>query len=459
MNGSLSASRLLRLAASAGLAAALSGAALAGPPLDERQARLNVEAFDQVWTTIRDRHFDPDLGGLDWPAVRDELRPRVERAATMDEARSVMEEMLSRLGHSHVGIIPAEAYEAWERPGSEASGDGVVGLDVRVIDGRALVTAVWEGFPAEKAGVRPGWELLRTGEKEVEPLVATLREQFAGKPILDAELALTLAWRMSGKIGETKRAVFLDGEDREVGLALPLVEPRGRRFQAGLLAPHHVWIESRRIDERVGYIALSNFTFPTYVMQEFNEAMESFLGLDGIVIDLRGNTGGLGAMVGWMAGWLVAEEERSLGTILMRETVLRFVITPRVETYAGKLAILVDGVSASASELFASGLQELGRARVFGSRTAGASLPAELLGLVNGDTLMFPTSKHVTESGELIEGVGVRPDEEILPTREDLLRGRDPVRERALAWIGHPAKRGDAGGAARTKRPEEGDER
>jgi carboxyl-terminal processing protease len=180
--------------------------------------------------------------------------------------------------------------------------------------------------------------------------------------------------------------------------------------------------------------------------------MASFLDLDGLVIDLRGNTGGLGAMVGWMAGWLVAEDDRSLGTIYMRETTLRFVIQPRAETYSGPVAILVDGLSASASEVFASGLQELGRARVFGSRTAGASLPAEFVGLVNGDTLIYPTSKHLTESGEMIEGVGVRPDVPVVPSRDELLQGRDPVLEKALAWIAESGEPVEAG-LARNNEP------
>jgi carboxyl-terminal processing protease len=102
--------------------------------------------------------------------------------------------------------------------------------------------------------------------------------------------------------------------------------------------------------------------------------------------------------------------------------------------------------------MFSSGLQELGRARIFGSRTAGASLPAQFVGLVNGDTLIYPTSTHLTESGEMIEGVGVRPDVEVTPTREELLKGGDPVLDSALAWIaeaGEPV----AAGLARNNEP------
>src|SRR5262245_36977589 len=64
------------------------------------QRQKNLESFDVAWKTIRDNHFDPKLGGVNWQAVRTELRPRVEKARSMDEARAVMGEMLNRLGHT-----------------------------------------------------------------------------------------------------------------------------------------------------------------------------------------------------------------------------------------------------------------------------------------------------------------------------------------------------------------------
>ena len=78
------------------------------PPI-ERQQTVNLESFDHVWTTIRDSHWDPEMGGIDWEAVRDELRPKVEQASDLATARAVMDEMISRLEMSHYGIIPAEA--------------------------------------------------------------------------------------------------------------------------------------------------------------------------------------------------------------------------------------------------------------------------------------------------------------------------------------------------------------
>ena len=84
--------------------------AAAAPQMDAQQREANVASFDYVWQTIRDKHFDPQLGGLDWDAIRDELRPRVLEARSVAEARAVMSDLIDRLGQSHFAIIPTEVY-------------------------------------------------------------------------------------------------------------------------------------------------------------------------------------------------------------------------------------------------------------------------------------------------------------------------------------------------------------
>ena len=98
-----------------------------------------MQSFEVVWKTVRDRHFDPKLGGLDWQAVHDELRPKVEKAKTIADARAVMTEALDRLGQTHFEIIPSGLYEDLEHPNE---GPGELGLDVRLIEGRVVVTSV-----------------------------------------------------------------------------------------------------------------------------------------------------------------------------------------------------------------------------------------------------------------------------------------------------------------------------
>jgi carboxyl-terminal processing protease len=118
-----------------------------------------------------------------------------------------------------------------------------------------------------------------------------------------------------------------------------------------------------------------------------------------------------------------------------RETSLAFVLNPRAETYTGPLAVLVDGCSMSTTEILAGGLQDLGRARVFGTPTAGAALPSMVERLPNGDGFQYAFASYVSVGGEHLEGRGVRPDVVVSPVRESLLEGRDAVLDAAVDWI------------------------
>ena len=63
-----------------------------------------------MWTAIRDKHWQTKPGGLDWQAIHDEFRPKIEAADSMDAARGVLNQMLGRLHQTHFGIVPGELY-------------------------------------------------------------------------------------------------------------------------------------------------------------------------------------------------------------------------------------------------------------------------------------------------------------------------------------------------------------
>ena len=276
-------------------------------PSDERQQSINLESFDRVWTTIRDSHWDPEMGGIDWDAVRDELRPKVEQATDRAAARAVMDEMISRLELSHYSIIPAEAYELLDLPEGQGAQDGWAGIDVRVVDGRALVTSVAEGSPAAEAGVRPGWEVARIGDDEVASSLEPIEAEFEETLYLDYVLASVVMGRLRGPVGDEIALALRDGTDRNVEIDVTLAEQRGEKVRMGYMPPRHVWIDTAHIDETVGYVAFNMFIDPGRLMPVFNEAMESFMEADGLVIDLRGNPGGMPGMAMGMAGWLISD--------------------------------------------------------------------------------------------------------------------------------------------------------
>ena len=174
-----------------------------------------------------------------------------------------------------------------------------------------------------------------------------------------------------------------------------------------------------------------------HVMKSFGEAVESCEKCDGFIVDLRGNPGGIGIMAMGMAGWFIDKPGQRLGTLYMRDSTLKFVVNPRLNTFSGPLAILVDGTSASTSEIMAEGLKDLGRARIFGTRTAAAALPSVFEKLPNGDGFQYAIANYISEGGKPLEGLGVTPDVETPLTREALLAGKDPALDAAIAWIEH----------------------
>jgi len=405
------------------------------PVLTPDERRLEIESFDYVWSTVRDKHFDPALAGLDWDGVRAELRPRAEQARTRDEVRDVLEDLVGRFKQSHFQIVPAELYEP-AAAGSSGVVDGATGVDARVIDGSALVTQVTPGSPADRAGVMPGWELVRVDDLDVRQRVGEMTRRYASRFDRDSLLSGSLRSALAGPVGRRVTVACRDGRGATRRLTLVRVTHEGwmsRPF--GHIPSVPVWIRSRRIDGRTGYVAFNAFIDPGRLMPRFNEAITSFADANGIVIDLRGNTGGLGDMLAGMAGWFIAARGTSLGTLITRSGSLKLAVMPRPAPFGGPVAVLIDELSMSASEVLAQGLKDAGRARVFGRRSAGAVLASVVEQLPNGDGFQYPTARFEFSSGALVEGAGVMPDEVILPTRETLLSGRDVVLDAAVQWI------------------------
>jgi carboxyl-terminal processing protease len=219
----------------------------------------------------------------------------------------------------------------------------------------------------------------------------------------------------------------------------------GASVKLGNLPPLSVEIDSSEAKtpggRRVGVVAF-NIWMPTINVPVAN-AVDKFRAADGLVIDLRGNPGGLADMIRGIAGQVIDDGSQLLGRMQMRGVPLEFKPNPRrsmpdgrtVTPYAGPVAILVDELTASASECFAGALQSLGRARIFGRQTMGQALPASTKQLPNGDVLLHVVGDFVTSNGKSLEGDGVIPDVSVPLDRAALAAGRDPALDAALAWV------------------------
>lgn len=442
----------------------------------EALAAENVATFDAVWSIIHEMHYDTNFNGVDWTAARKEFRPQAKMARDRSELRSVIGQMLDRLGQSHTAVIPAESAELFDpeaierkrkegsanpdksqrRSGGETegesgltdtdtvpTGDGNFGFDVRLREDAFVVVRVDSGGAADRAGVKPGWALRAIDDELLAPRLEKLPND------ITAQKRQFLAWRMvsallAGRPGSQAVLTFADGTDRVVMLDLKRQRPAGQRVKLGHLPPLYAHMESRWMNaeprKRIGLIHFNLWMIP--IAAQFDRAIDEFRDADGIIIDLRGNLGGIGGMIIGFAGHFLSERV-SLGTMKMRANELHFNANPRfvnaaerrVEPYSGPVAILTDAITLSAAEVFAGGMQSIGRAKVFGETTGGQALPAMWHRLPNGDVLYYAFADFVTPDGVRLEGRGVIPDVPAPLQREDLLAGRDRALELAIAWM------------------------
>ena len=423
----------------------VAGAALLslGGAVANAQVSLAIETFEAAWTIVRDTHFDKTMKGLDWDAVRAELQPRAASAGSSSELRAVIRDMLGRLELSHFALIPSGGETSTHAAGGSTDTTGDPGLEVRLL-GRDLV--VTNADRAASSQVRPGWRITQIGSKSASELLRTLPEVVPGQSDRHQQVE---AWRIAqthlrGPAGSKVDVTFEKGDGAAIQVSLPRQLEQGSPVTVGNLPTMYVRVEKRKqitpAGAAVGVIRFN--VWMAAVDAQFQAAVDEFRQADGIIVDLRGNPGGLAAMLMGISGHFVAER-KALGVMKTRDTEFRFVANPRlvngsgqrVEPFAGPVAILVDSMSGSASECFAGGMQSIGRARVFGQTSMGQALPALFDRLPNGDVLIHAYGDFVTADGTRLEGRGVIPDEPVPLNREDLLAGRDRTLQAALAWF------------------------
>ena len=404
--------------------------------LTKQDVKLNMKSFDYVWAQIHENLWPEVLEEAGWDEAYGEFRPRIEEASTMREWRIAMSEMLDRLQISHTQIIPGELYSRHLSDGTYSErNNGETGLSVRVLDGQAVVTGVHEESAAWADGVRPGWIVESLDGRNIEEGLAGLAEVYEGHYMKDLTLAAVTQSRLSGDVGEDIEAAFLNGDDSPVEMDLILEQKRGFEFEFGNLPTMYVWMDTMTVAGDIEYVKFNMFMDPVHLMPIFERAVRRAAEGRGLVIDLRGNMGGMGAMASWLSGFLFDEKGNDFGTFKMKGTELTLIVVPRPNAYTGPVAVLIDGLSLSASEFLADGLQKTGRAKVFGQRTTGFALPSVIEKMPNGDAIQYVYADYVNSEGERLEGRGVIPDFQVIPAREQLLSGRDPVLEASIEWI------------------------
>ncbi|YCM43517.1 S41 family peptidase [Verrucomicrobiaceae bacterium 227] len=404
---------------------------LLGPPVQARELspELARKTFLSVWEKIDASFYDRTFNGLDWQAIREKYQSQVDEAESNKELRVVLNAMLGELGRSHFGVIGTSA--ATKVPGTKGT---YLGLELRHSDGRLIVYEVAPRSPAAKAGLTPGMEIL---EVEEEPL-ATLLKRHTIEPQSGALIVYRALEEIREEMGTPEdRKTTLKVKGREKAFDFAPGRYRGEYGKMGPEGSYPMSFETKLLpgDQKVRLIDFNLF-LPA-LMPRLNKAMARAKAenADGLVIDLRGNPGGLGIMATGLIGRLI-DQELDLGDMNNPSGNLPFHAFPQENAYLGPVAVLIDNFSASTSEIFAAALQEHKRARIIGRPTMGAVLPSMIDKLPNGDRLQYAIGDFVTAVNKVhLEGKGVTPDE-LIPLNPAVMReGQDPDLEAALRWI------------------------
>ncbi|HEY6401619.1 MAG TPA: hypothetical protein VI479_09440, partial [Blastocatellia bacterium] len=133
---------------------------------------MRVRVFEQVWKAINDNYYDKRFRGVDWPLQREIFRPQAENARNSAEFYRVLRQMIGKLGDAHTRVyMPEEGFDR-DRPAG-----ATVGVAVRRIEGKPIVTWVDPGSQAARLGIRPGFTVLEVEGVPVEKALQRIRDE------------------------------------------------------------------------------------------------------------------------------------------------------------------------------------------------------------------------------------------------------------------------------------------
>ena len=415
------------------------------PPV-QLSAKDRHVILENVLAALRKRFYSPEKLNSDWQAAVERRRPAIEAASTADVFEHAMSDLLAELHTSHLGFFHSSA----RRASSRAALSATYLADDTPYGKRWIFQDVHSGGAASIAGIEPGDILLSVDGRQIAP---------PEHPVFPM-----------GK--HTSMEVVANDETRRT-VSLDVARPKGKKLH--FIEP--TLVETRQLGEGLGYLKIAMFPgmVGVKVANEISSAIERLGPIEGLVIDLRGNTGGgIGAL---RVMSLLTPDQIQVGFALYKRRVpsnlqseksefprfsripsstralwplaLRFAPTmlakkPIVlqteglggKSFHGRIVLLVDRHTASAAEMIVAFARENSLARVVGEKTAGRLLSATSVKVGHGFRLALPTGAYYTWKGSILEGTPIEPSELVEFNWRERRPGRDRQLEAATKLLG-----------------------
>jgi len=350
--------------------------------------------YDQVWRLINAKFVDPTNNDQNWNRWRHKYDKQIK---TYEDSYVAIETMVSSLNDVYTKFLDPKAFKE-ENDSISGSLKGI-GVQIAVRDGKLLVIAPIEDTPGERAGLRAEDEILEIdGESTKGITVDKAAEKIRG----EEGTVVTLLIKRAGEEPKEYKIQRAQIEIKAVSVKLP---------------------ESVQLAPEVGYIRLSSFISKNAAI-EFQDGINALADKKGYIIDLRSNPGGLlnnAIIIADMflnGQTVVSTVDRDGYKDTSRST--RKCVTDK------PVVVLINGGSASASEILSGALKDNGRALIVGENSFGKGLVQEINRLPNGAGINITIQKYLTPNGTDINKKGIAPDVEVKLTEEDIKNKKDP---------------------------------
>jgi carboxyl-terminal processing protease len=396
----------------------------------------------QVSRLVEEKFFNPEFDAGKWRELVAARAPKILDGGSAEEFERQMHDLVSQLGSSHTAFY----HRNW-RPLPPRQAICATLQQCEAQDGlRWMLQDVQEGGPAYSAGLRRGDLLLGVDMEESRPPGRVLL-----KPGTNAKLLVRKP----------------DGSQVSVALQIPVLKSK-QPFST----PQAVI--ASKLAHGIGYLKINMFPglVGIDVARDIDRAVESFKECDRLIVDLRGNSGG--GIGGLRLMSYLTPDKIPIGYSLSRararkgykkEELTRFERIPSrkialiwlilrygfvdhsvalfteglgPQKFHGRIALLVNEHSASASEMVAAFAAENGLARIIGTATPGRLVGSKPFKLSDGYFLILPVGAYLTWQGKRLEGQGIKPDLEVPLSYESISNGRDNQFEAAVQIVRGP---------------------
>ena len=332
--------------------------------------------FDRTWRVISKDYYEPDFNHQNWNRWKTRYQGKIQ---TFDDAKVAIDTMIASLDEPYTRFMTKKDFE--ELTTSITAKIYGIGVNIYTNSGKTEIFNVIQGTPADFAQLKQGDIITAVDGKDI-----------AGMNISEV-------------------AALVRGPENSIVELTILRE--GKKFNK-VIKRKEIKIKSVKssvLDNHIGYIKITSFMSGT-TPNEFIEALNNTKDTDSLILDLRGNTGGLLDNAIFIADRFI--ENGKIVDIIYRNGYKKTIRAKNENDVLKKpIVVLVNGVSASASEILSGALKDAHKATLVGNKTFGKGLVQKVVPLPNGTGVNVTIAKYLTPNGTDINKLGIKPDIEV----------------------------------------------